>query len=261
MVFPIVLGAYEALILLGVVGAGTAATVESQTGAISRAGSSLAEASKEVLTTVVIANLVIIQEGLTGINWLDDTSSQSDRDTRARPVAGDATNTDTNEDCNNCEPRKRGNTFVAGRRFETGDGRWPQYQLQIANMGGGPAFAIVGPNRIEEWRFGGVDFDGFWAASCTLVEAKYGYRQFLEQDWLGRWRPREIVNSGGQKLDFMLKALEMFPEQASKQLRAIQPNMPPAQLLWYFSDEVVRDYVAERFANSGLPVPCIYEPA
>jgi len=74
---------------------------------------------------------------------LNDASSQSDSDTRARPVAGVVTNTDTNEDCNDCEPRKRGSTFVAGRRFDTGDGHWPEYQLQIANMGGGPFFAIV----------------------------------------------------------------------------------------------------------------------
>ncbi|WP_157958701.1 Tox-REase-5 domain-containing protein [Salinicola sp. CPA57] len=262
MVLPLIaLGGYEALVLLGVVGAGTAAaTIESQTGAFSKAGSVMAEAGKEVLTTAMDYNLAITREALTAVGVLDDTASESGSDTRSRPVAGEVSDTDTNEDCNDCEPRKRGSTFVAGRRFETGDGRWPEYQLKIANMGGGPTFAIVGPNRIEEWRFSSVDFDGFWSASCTLVEAKYGYRQFLEQDLDGNWEPRVIVNSRGQRLDFMSKAIKGFPTQASQQYDAIKSNTPPAQLAWYFSDDVVRDYVSRVFLAARLPVPCIYEP-
>jgi len=212
-----------------------------------------------VLTTAVNYNLAITREALTAVGVLNDTASESGSDTRSRPVAGEVSDTDTNEDCNDCEPRKRGSTFVAGRRFETGDGRWPEYQLKIAHMGGGPTFAIVGPNRIEEWRFSGVDFDGFWAASCTLVEAKYGYRQFLEQDWLGRWQPREIVNSQRKHLDFMSKAIKGFPTQASQQYDTIKGNTPPAQLSWYFSNEVVRNYVEEQFNDRFLPVPCVYE--
>ncbi|WP_240613777.1 Tox-REase-5 domain-containing protein, partial [Salinicola acroporae] len=133
---------------------------------------------------------------------------------------------------------------------------------KIANMGGGSTFAIVGPNRIEEWRFNGVDFDGFWSASCTLVEAKYGYRQFLEQDWLGRWQPREIVNSQsqGKQLDFMASTLADFPRQADRQYAAIESHIPPASLVWYFSDGVVRDYVGRAFSATRLPVQCIYEP-
>ncbi|WP_353980135.1 Tox-REase-5 domain-containing protein [Salinicola endophyticus] len=221
----------------------------------------MAEAGKEVLTTAVDYNLAITREALTAVGVLNDTASESGSDTRSRPVADEVSDTDTNEDCNDCEPRKRRSIFIAGRRFETGDGRWPEYQLKIANMGSGPTFAIVGPNRIEEWQFNGVDFDGFWSARCTLVEAKYGYRQFLEQDWLGRWQPREIVNSQGNRLDFMSKALDEFPVQASRQQGAIANNIPPAQLSWYFSDNVVRDYTAERFMNRRLPTPCLYEPA
>ncbi len=261
MVFPLViLGGYEALMLLGVVGAGTAAaTIESQTGAFSKAGSAMAEAGKEVLTTAVDYNLAITREALTAVGVLEDSASESGSNTRSRPVAGEVSDTDTNEECNDCEPRKRGSTFVAGRRFETGDGRWPEYQLKIANMGGGPTFAIVGPNRIEEWRFSGVDFDGFWSASCTLVEAKYGYRQFLEQDLDGEWGPREIVNSSGQRLDFMSKTFDKFTSQADRQHKTIESNMPPASLTWYFSDNIVRDYVSELFEDRELPVPCIYE--
>ncbi|SPJ33565.1 Tox-REase-5 domain-containing protein [Kushneria phyllosphaerae] len=261
MVLPLIaFGGYEALVLLGIVGTGTAAAaVESQTGAVSKAGSAMAEAGREVLTTAVDYNLAITREALTAVGVLDAAESDSSSDTRSRPVAGDATDTDTNEDCNDCEPRKRGNKFIAGRRFETGDGRWPEYQLKIANMGGGPHFATVGPNRIEEWKFG-VDFDGFWSASCTLIEAKYGYRRFLEQDLDGEWGPRLIVNSRGKRLDFMSKTINGFPVQARQQYYTIEGNMPPAQLLWYFSDEVVRNYVDEQFNDSLLPVPCIYEP-
>ncbi|KFF50094.1 hypothetical protein GY26_03900 [Gammaproteobacteria bacterium MFB021] len=132
--------------------------------------------------------------------------------------------------------------------------------MKIANMGGGPTFAIVGPNRIEEWRFSGVDFDGFWSASCTLVEAKYGYRQFLEQDLDGEWGPREIFNRSGRRLDFMTSTLEDFPRQAGRQQKTIDSNMPPASLIWYFSDEVVRNYVRRTFELRGVSVLCTHEP-
>lgn len=260
MVLPLIaFGGAEALGLLGAAGAGAAA-VESQTGAISKAGNAMADAGREVLTSVVEFNLALTREALVAVGVLDRADAEGDSDTQSRPVAGDLSATRTSEDCNDCQPRQRGEKFVAGRRFDTGDGKWPDYQLKIANKGGDPHFTIVGHNRIQEWKFAGVDFDGFWSPSCTLVEAKYGYRQFLEQDLDGIWGPKEIVNSRGQRLDFMATILDDFPRQAGKQQKAIEGNMPPAQLLWYFSDDIVRDYVSKAFASARLRVPCVYEP-
>ncbi|MDH4571510.1 hypothetical protein CUR86_02870 [Salinicola acroporae] len=209
----------------------------------------MAEAGKEVLTTAVDYNLAITREALTAVGVLNDTASESGSDTRSRPVAGEVSDTDTNEDCNDCEPRKRGYKFVpSGRNFNTGDGNWPEYQLKIANMGGNPIFSIVGPNKIEEWKFNSVDFDGFWSASCTLVEAKYGYGSWLERNIEGEWQPRSIP--------FMSKLIDSFISEASAQSVAIRKNMPPATLNWFFSDSHVKELTEDEFSETGLIISC-----
>ncbi|WP_454688232.1 restriction endonuclease fold toxin 5 domain-containing protein [Achromobacter aloeverae] len=67
----------------------------------------------------------------------------------------------------------------------------------------------------EEWRWNGVDWDGFVPNQCLLQEAKANYDIFFE-----RW----AVKSG---------ALDDLKEQLTRQAAALRPY-PSTRLRWYF---------------------------
>ncbi|WP_269792432.1 Tox-REase-5 domain-containing protein [Stenotrophomonas sp. Iso1] len=192
---------------------------------------------------------------------------------------GDCSNTKDETQCNQCKldqgalapavPRR------AVRRQNKVNG---DYQLQIANMNAGPErftycdkntglpvtdfdtslagrawLAIKGepqPNaeqlNLTEWLYGGVYFDGFWRAQCTVVDAKGRYAQFLSPD------------DGLPNLGFPKRFV--FPgmiEEAGRQITVISTAMPQAKLQWHFMQIEVYKWAA---ASIPQPVVCVHTP-
>lgn len=104
---------------------------------------------------------------------------------------------------------------------------------------------ITGFTPYHEWTYMGIDFDGFWAGNCTLVEAKAKYEQFLDPETnFKTWRRWY----GGR-----------FLPQAMSQ-NAVAVPKPPVILHWYFMQLPVQMVAVEEFAVAGLPIVCIYRP-
>jgi len=84
-------------------------------------------------------------------------------------------------------PNLRSDKSFAARKPDS----WLRYQLRIANLKAGPEKFAALPSgnkdqyQVTEWSYNGIsDFDGFWRAQCTLVEAKGNYDQFLDMPWV-----------------------------------------------------------------------------
>lgn len=171
----------------------------------------------------------------------------------ARPVPGSTTDARTEEceDCNDCKPRDGYIFQPSNRNYHTGGGDWVFYQLYIANMGGNPIFSMAN-GKVQEWKYNGVDFDGFWSYSCTLIEAKKGYESFFVRANDGSWIPG--------KVPFMGESLNAFLEQADEQSMTIGDNRPTASLRWYFSAQPTYQYFQELFRLSFIEVDCYFYP-
>ncbi|MBS8268883.1 hypothetical protein DYI26_09140 [Halomonas litopenaei] len=173
-----------------------------------------------------------------------DADTRTDTDARTREC-------DEEEECNDCKPVDGFIFQPLNRNYHTGGGDWVFYQLYVANMGGGPIFAMVN-GKIQEWKYRGVDFDGFWSNSCTLVEAKKGYERFFVVDDEGIITPRNIP--------FMESILEGFHDEADSQLVAIADSRPSATLRWYFSEKTVYLYFKIRYSFSGKNIESHFLP-
>ncbi|XOC96328.1 Tox-REase-5 domain-containing protein [Burkholderia sp. 22PA0106] len=75
------------------------------------------------------------------------------------------------------------------------------------------------------------DFDGFRADSCTLIEAKGKYDQFLDKN-----------------NEPYTKAFDDMEEQAQGQSEVVNDN-PPAKLKWYFQTERSWTYMRTTLAR------------
>ncbi|MDV9042023.1 Tox-REase-5 domain-containing protein [Stenotrophomonas sp. RAC2] len=192
---------------------------------------------------------------------------------------GDCTNQSSSTECNQCKLDQGVLVPAAPRRAVRRENKvnW-DYQLQTANMNAGPErfsycdkntglpitdfeTSLVGrawsalkgesqPNaqqlNLLEWLYGGVYFDGFWRAQCTVVDAKGRYAQFLSQD------------DGAPKLGFPSRFI--FPgmiEEAGRQIAVINTASPQGKLQWHFMEIEVY-----RWASSSIPPPvvCVHTP-
>ncbi|WP_350259794.1 Tox-REase-5 domain-containing protein [Stenotrophomonas riyadhensis] len=192
---------------------------------------------------------------------------------------GDCTNQSSSTECNQCKLDQGVLVPAVPRRAVRRENKvnW-DYQLQIANMNAGPErfsycdkntglpitdfdTSIAGrawsalkgesqPNaeqlNLLEWLYGGVYFDGFWRAQCTVVDAKGCYAQFLSRD------------DGAPKLGFPSRFV--FPgmiEEAGRQIAVINTASPQGKLQWHFMEIEVY-----RWASSSIPPPvvCVHTP-
>lgn len=264
MVVPLIIGGIELLDILlagtvaGAAGIATHQALKNSTKHSPYGGNALTGLSGETLNQSASSNLSDTQDAFTAISPPSTLARASDdTKSRSRPMA--STTERTEDNCNNCGP-KAGSKERIKRTFKTGDGHWAEYQIQIANMGGYPHFAILGKNLVEEWKYRGTWFDGFWEFECTLVEAKHGYRTFLKRNDEGAWVPRTIVNSRGESLDFLAKGLMDFTTAATRQMLLLADNTPPTTLIWFFSDVEVWRYCNKVFHRQKLRVKCVWEP-
>ena len=95
----------------------------------------------------------------------------------------------------------------------------------------------IKPAWSEEWRWMGVDFDGFQPQECLMQEAKARYDQFVGAD--------------GEAKGFF-KGFESMKEQARAQSIAVHSN-PPTRLLWYFMTPRAQQYMRRFLAKYRVP--------
>ncbi len=102
--------------------------------------------------------------------------------------------------------------------------------------------------RIEEWNFGGVDFDGLHPVDCHLYETKSNYDWALQQeDWSSGGRP--FLRPWAQNVFNGMIA------QARRQRNAVLPHYPKVQLTWVFGTSMTKLYVFEQFLNRSFVPP------
>ncbi|MFG6689045.1 restriction endonuclease fold toxin 5 domain-containing protein [Burkholderia pseudomallei] len=158
-----------------------------------------------------------------------DTSKD---DSKAAPVARTLPRTD--ESCKKCPPEESGRAMRANHSMSP---RSREYQGRIT---GRPYSVAEGWS--EEWKWLGVDFDGFRAESCLLQETKGDYDQFLDDD--------------GEPV-FFFTGFDTMREQIWRQAIAVKAH-PPAQLTWYFMTPHAREFVMSDLRRAG--VPSVYQP-
>jgi hypothetical protein len=95
----------------------------------------------------------------------------------------------------------------------------------------------IKPAWSEEWRWMGVDFDGFQPQECLMQEAKARYDQFVGAD--------------GEAKGFF-KGFESMKKQVRTQAAAVQSS-PPTRLLWYFMTPRTREYMLPVLTDEGVP--------
>jgi hypothetical protein len=105
---------------------------------------------------------------------------------------------------------------------------------------------ITGFAPNTEWRWLGLDWDGFQSSACLLLEAKSTYDQFFGDDG----KPKYWFNFTG--------AADMI-EQASEQSERIMEN-EPAQCHWHFMQPVSYAWFKEQASAVGLFLTVFYTP-
>lgn len=98
-----------------------------------------------------------------------------------------------------------------------------------------------------EWLYQKVEFDGFRAAECRLLEAKARYDQFFYKK---TGKPKPFFESVG---------VQRVINQARRHLLVVKTN-PPTRLTWYFMQPISHRYFADVFAEEGLPVESLFHP-
>ena len=117
---------------------------------------------------------------------------------------------------------------------------------------------ISGFPRGVEYRYNGVDFDGFWRSVCTLVEAKDAYTQFMDV----RTSEGGVFSSAGIRSvdwrDWFSGAGDLNVE-ARRQVAAAVPS-PPVLLQWHCSQIALTILLTEQFGAERISIVPQYTP-
>lgn len=156
---------------------------------------------------------------------------------RSSPIARTDAQTKTKEKCKDCPPDK-------GAPALRNTAGWSDdsitYQMRIAQMPPAPA------GYLTEWKFGGVDFDGFDSGLCLLKEAKARYDQFFDE-W-GRFKYR-----------FQGDIFAKMTAEAVTQNNAAVPK-PPTQLQWNFMEPASYRYMSKVLSRAPPEIEVLYRP-
>lgn len=140
--------------------------------------------------------------------------------------------------CDACSAAQQG--AAKWRQYEQEDAEvqeentWQGYRYQ-AYICGLPHEPVKG--RIMEWFFVAYYWDGFEAATCRMIETKYGYNTLLEHYYRDSLGPESALYSVRPKADVKGWAYAQFARivaQAAKQKARLTPY-PEVGLIWYFS--------------------------
>ena len=154
---------------------------------------------------------------------------------KTSPVAKAQTQTQTKEKCDDCPAAAGVPVPKHFRKHKT----WMDYQTRVTGMPGGPNF-------VTDWRYNNVEFDGFRASECLLIEAKAAYDQFFIAPGTFRYRFQR----------FIMLAME---RKAARQAGAALPS-PPIQLRWYFMEPMTYEYMRPRILRVSPSIQVVYQP-
>lgn len=152
---------------------------------------------------------------------------------KSAPIARTDATTKERKKCKDCPPDKGQKTI---RNHKWGP-EVVAYQFRICGL-------PFGDNWITEWKFAGVDFDGFDSGECLLKEAKSTYDQFFDD--FGYLKP-------------YWQGEEAILKQASSQSGVALPQ-PPVQLRWYFMEPKSYRYFSKIFAAAKFPIETVFQP-
>ena len=105
-----------------------------------------------------------------------------------------------------------------------------------------------------EWRYNGVDFDGFHPLRCTLVEAKDRHTHLLCSF---RYIDDPLVLRADFQPWSISSALPSLKDEAIRQLAAAIPR-PPVSLEWHFSEAITAVVVGSHFSFDGILIAIQY---
>jgi hypothetical protein len=115
------------------------------------------------------------------------------------------------------------------------------YQQRICSMPPAPM-----PGCLTEWRWMGIDFDGFESSQCLLKEAKSSYDQFFAA-------PNEF------RYPFQQRIFQDMLVRSVAQDAVAQPK-PPVQLHWHFMEPMSFAYMAPRISRMAPQIRVIFQP-
>lgn len=148
------------------------------------------------------------------------------------------------EGCIDCAPRQLGRSVSApAPQARNEQRRGYDYQHFVCNW----HWYSPSTSLIEEWQFGGSDFDGLHPAMCRLFETKHGYDGFLDDDFSAGGRP--------VPKPWAMGAFTRMVNQGRAQRGAVLPHWPEATLVWVFSHMITKLYVFEIFLTNGWVPP------
>lgn len=210
---------------------------------------------------------------ISGVRRGVGVDSQTRTDTQSKE--GDCAQTKDDSECEQCKLGS-GKIVTPAARYVVKENIVNYvYQLYVANMfagpehftmmaasksGGGNAatawlpvlklveefFSAAVMRSITEWKYGGVDFDGFWRSRCTVVEAKANYQKFIDNNLKSAW--------------FIAEELEGWKGQFNAQKAAVNHAGPPARLEWHFMQAKVYQFAVttlkldvDKVRNTPLP--------
>ncbi|WP_084530919.1 restriction endonuclease fold toxin 5 domain-containing protein [Burkholderia sp. WSM2232] len=154
-------------------------------------------------------------------------------DSKAAPAVRTLPRTD--ESCKKCPAEE-------GLKVRVNHGvNWTSYRYQ-ARITGFP-FDSEECRWSDEWKWQGIDFDGFMPAACMLQETKGDYDQFIDP-FTGEVKPFFSGFIGMQ-------------EQIVTQANAVNSH-PPARLTWYFMTPLARQLMLRVLTRQR--VLSVYEP-
>jgi hypothetical protein len=155
---------------------------------------------------------------------------------KASPIARTDAQTQAKEKCKECAPDKG----TPALRVTAG---WSDasvaYQMRIAQMPPAPA------GYLSEWKFNGVQFDGFVSGQCLLKEAKGRYDQFFDDF--------------GTVRTWWSEGRDDLIDEAMRQGLAAQPR-PPTRLRWHFMQPVSYRFFSRIIRAAYPDVEVVFEP-
>jgi hypothetical protein len=162
------------------------------------------------------------------------------KEARSTPIARAEAKAGEKEKCNDC-PITKGAPFnrIFPKRLP-----WHDYQALICGL---PISGLPsGPGFITEWKYNGVQYDGFDLSQCFLKEAKAGYDRFFDKGGLPKaWWEYNVLD---------------LTDQIVAQDMAATP--PPTRLEWFWQEPNSYGYFSTLLSKSAprvihhyLPVP------
>lgn len=156
---------------------------------------------------------------------------------KSTPISRTDATTKERKKCKDCPPDKG----VPALQSTAGWKPWTiEYQQRVAQMPPAP------PGYLSEWKFSGVQFDGFDSSQCLLKEAKARYDQFFD-------------DFGEYKFEFSQRIFDKMLGEAISQ-NAVAVPKPPVALRWHFMEPVSYRFMMKILREATPQIEVVYMP-